>query len=144
MSNELERAEANLRSAEAELHKAEQEEAAAVQKIEAAVEEIKVAEEHREIHFTVDGEPHETDQRELTPMRSSVSLGSVIHPKLPRSNCRWSKGELPGQGPYPDQDARWDAVSNPLHWSDDGVRWFRLALHSRSSWTGCEGQAFSP
>src|ERR1017187_9546616 len=67
MSNELERAEANLRSAEAELNEAEQEEVAAVQKIEAAVEEIKAAEERSEIHFTVDGEPHETDRRELTP-----------------------------------------------------------------------------
>jgi Tfp pilus assembly protein PilX len=67
MSNELERAEAHLRSAEAELHQAEQEEVAAVQKIEAAVEEIKAAEERCEIHFTVDGEPHETDQRELAP-----------------------------------------------------------------------------
>jgi len=67
MSDELERAEANLRSAEAELHKAEEEEVAAVRKIETAVEEIKAAEERHEIHFTVDGEPHETDRRELTP-----------------------------------------------------------------------------
>ena len=67
MSDELERAEAHLRSAEAELYKAEEEEAAAVRKIETAVEEIKAAEERHEIHFTVDGEPHETDQRELTP-----------------------------------------------------------------------------
>jgi hypothetical protein len=67
MSDELERAEAHLRSAEVELHKAEQEEATAVRKIEAAVEEIKEAEENREIHFTVDGEPHKTDERELTP-----------------------------------------------------------------------------
>ena len=67
MNEELERAEAHLQSAETELHKAEQEEAAAVRKIETAVEEIKEAEEHREIHFTVDGEPHKTDKRELTP-----------------------------------------------------------------------------
>jgi len=67
MNDELERAEAHLRSAEAELQKAEQEEAAAVRKIEAAVEEIKEAEEHREIHFAVDGEPHKTDKRDLTP-----------------------------------------------------------------------------
>jgi hypothetical protein len=67
MSEELQRAEAHLHSAEAELHKAEQEEAAAVHKIEAAVEEIKEAEEHREIHFTVDGEPHKTDKWELNP-----------------------------------------------------------------------------
>ena len=67
MSEELERAEAHLRSAEAELNKAEQEEAAAVRKIEAAVEEIKEAEERHEIHFLVDGEPHETDRQELTP-----------------------------------------------------------------------------
>jgi outer membrane protein TolC len=61
MSDELERAEAHLHSAEGELHKAEHEEAVAVRKIEAAVEEIKEAEEHRVIHFTVDGEPHKTD-----------------------------------------------------------------------------------
>lgn len=67
MSEELKRAEAQLRSAEAELHKAEEEEVAAVRKIEAAVEEIKAAEERCEIHFTVDGEPCETDKRELTP-----------------------------------------------------------------------------
>jgi len=67
MSDELERAEAHLHSAEAELHKAEHEEAVAVRKIEAAFEEIKEAEEHRVIHFTVDGEPHKTDKRELTP-----------------------------------------------------------------------------
>jgi chromosome segregation ATPase len=67
MNNELERAEANLRGAEAELYKAEEEEEAAVRRIEASVEEIKIAEEHCEIHFTVDGEPHETDKQELTP-----------------------------------------------------------------------------
>ena len=67
MSDELERAEAQLRSAEVELHRAEEEEATATRKIEDAVEEIKAAEERREIHFTVDGEPCETEKRELTP-----------------------------------------------------------------------------
>ena len=61
-------AEADLKKAEAELKRAEAEERDALKHVEEAAEELKQAEhEHQEIHFTVDGEPHVTDKRELTP-----------------------------------------------------------------------------
>jgi hypothetical protein len=72
---ELHQAEAHLRRAEAELEIAQNEEKsahaaeqAALTEIRGAVEEIREAENHaHEIHFIVDGEPFETQKRELTP-----------------------------------------------------------------------------
>ena len=67
-SEAIRKAEADLRKAEVELEKAEVEENKALKHVEEAVEELKRAERERhEIHFIVDGEPHETDKSELTP-----------------------------------------------------------------------------
>lgn len=73
---ELETAEAHLRQAEADLESARQVEQAAEREIGVAAEEIRAAEEHhREIHFTVDGEPCETKHRELTPNQIISEFG---------------------------------------------------------------------
>jgi hypothetical protein len=66
-NNELNKAEEHLRKAQAELHDAEGAEHKALHEIEEAVEEIKETERHKLIHFFVDGEPCETEHRELTP-----------------------------------------------------------------------------
>jgi hypothetical protein len=75
MSNELEQAVQGLHRAEEKLHKAERDETEAIREIEAATEEIQEAEHHREIHFTVDGEPCETERHELTPNEIIVEYG---------------------------------------------------------------------
>ncbi|HKC63266.1 MAG TPA: hypothetical protein VKB86_06490, partial [Pyrinomonadaceae bacterium] len=68
-NKELREAEADLKRAEADLKIAHEAEKVAEEEIEAAIEEIHEAEAHHqhEIHFEVDGEPYETDKRELTP-----------------------------------------------------------------------------
>lgn len=81
MSDELEQAETHLHRAEAdlqaarvaegtaltELRSAEKSEDDALEETRTALKEIEEAAHHHEIHFTVDGEPHETDKHELTP-----------------------------------------------------------------------------
>lgn len=65
---ELEQAEADLKKAETDLKEARAAEEAAEHEVEEALQEIKeVSHHHHEIHFTVDGEPEETEQREITP-----------------------------------------------------------------------------
>jgi hypothetical protein len=64
---ELEQAEGHLREAEADLQAAGIAEETAEHEIEKATREVEEAlHRHREIHFTVDGEPEETEKRELT------------------------------------------------------------------------------
>lgn len=66
---ELEEAENHLKKAEADLNAARKAEEAAGHEIDEALREIKEVEshQHHEIHFTVDGEPEETERREITP-----------------------------------------------------------------------------
>jgi len=65
---ELEQAEADLKKAKTDLKEARAAEEAAEHEVEEALQEIKeVSHHHHEIHFTVDGEPEETEQREITP-----------------------------------------------------------------------------
>jgi hypothetical protein len=66
---ELEQAEAHLKKADVDLKEARAAEEAAANEVDKALQEIKEAEahHHHEIHFTVDGEPEETERREMTP-----------------------------------------------------------------------------
>ncbi len=64
---ELRQAEADLRHAEADLEAARAAGSAAEHEVEEALHEVEEAlHHHREIHFTVDGEPEETEQRMMT------------------------------------------------------------------------------
>jgi hypothetical protein len=65
--NEFEKAEAHLKKVEADLEAAGAAEKAAEHEVEEALQELKEAEHHHVIHFTVDGEPCETEKREMTP-----------------------------------------------------------------------------
>lgn len=66
---ELEQAETHLKKAEADLKMARAAEEGAEHEIDEALQELKEAEahHHHEIHFTLDAEPEETEQREITP-----------------------------------------------------------------------------
>ena len=64
----LEEAEAHLTQAEAQLERARAEEEAAEREVGDALREVDTAaHRHREIHFVVNGEPEETERREMTP-----------------------------------------------------------------------------
>ena len=63
----IEQAEAHLKKAEADLEAAVAAEKAADNEVEEALQELREAEHQHVIQFTVDGEPCETERREVTP-----------------------------------------------------------------------------
>ncbi len=77
-AGDFEQADAHLKKAEADLNAARIAEEAAKHEVEEALQEIKEAEahHHHEIHFTVDGEPEETERREMTPDEIISEFGS--------------------------------------------------------------------
>lgn len=80
---ELRHAEADLRQAEADLDAARAAEGAAEREVEEALHEVEEAlHHHREIHFTVDGEPEETEQRVMT----ADEIISIFGRKDPAAN----------------------------------------------------------
>jgi hypothetical protein len=76
-AQELEQAEARLKKAEADLESARAAEQSAEHEIDEALQVIGDAEahHHHEIHFTVDGEPEETELREVTPNEIILEYG---------------------------------------------------------------------
>lgn len=64
---DIDQAEDHLKKAEVDLETAKAAEEAAEHEIEEALQEMKEAAHHHEIHFTVDGEPEETENRQMAP-----------------------------------------------------------------------------